>query len=221
MKCKNCKKEIEVFSEDWYMFSDKCKSCYLNEIEKQEESKRDKKEAKAIREIIRYIKDSDNSKEPSLDWHQKDQYGEEHLPARPIGYSKLSKSKQKTFYLNKEDVINSVIKNNGDVKNAINFLIEKELIKTEEDKILERQQKRKIREEAEKKIYGKIKNKRKFLTEEEKDMVFDKFNNECAVCGKKEGLHIHHKDEDSSNNQIDNLVVLCGVCHKKTHMKIR
>lgn len=52
-------------------------------------------------------------------------------------------------------------------------------------------------------------------------MIFNKFDNECVVCGKNEGLHIHHKDKNSSNNQINNLVVLCEVCHKKTHMRVR
>jgi 5-methylcytosine-specific restriction endonuclease McrA len=203
------------------MFSGKCKSCYLKEIEIKERNQRSKKEMKAIKEIINYIKLSNESKEPHLDWHQEDKFAPEQLVVKAKEYLKLKRSKQRISYFNKENVIKKVINKDYNIEKAINELVSDELIKIESNKILERQEKRKIREEAEKKIYGKVKAKRKFLTNDEKEMVFGKFNNECAVCGKTEGLHIHHKDEDSSNNQVNNLVVLCGVCHKKTHMKIR
>lgn len=79
-----------------------------------------------------------------------------------------------------------------------------------------------VREEAEKRVYGKVKeNKREFISEKDKEIIFNKFGNECAICQKKEGLHIHHKDHNPSNNRLDNLIVLCGVCHKKIHMKVR
>lgn len=107
--------------------------------------------------------------------------------------------------------------------------MEKERKKWQEDlevnyemsKIQDRMRRRELREEAERRIYGNVKRKRISLTEEEKDNIFDKFNNECSVCGRTEGLHIHHKDENPSNNRINNLTVLCGVCHKKIHMKVR
>lgn len=130
-------------------------------------------------------------------------------------------TQKKPFIFEGRKVINLVIKNDYNVKEVIDKLIDDEMINVESNKILEREKKRNIKEEAEKRLYGKVKTKRKILTEEKKDMVFDKFDSECVVCGKKEGLHIHHKDENSSNNQMNNLVVLCGVCHKKTHMKIR
>lgn len=114
-----------------------------------------------------------------------------------------------------------VVKNNYEVEKVLNKLIEDVVVSYEIKKIKDKEIKRKVRELAEKKLYGRIRTKRKALSDEEKEMIFDKFNNECVVCGKKEGLHIHHKDENSSNNQISNLVVLCGVCHKKTHMRIR
>lgn len=125
------------------------------------------------------------------------------------------------FSFEVDKIINLVIQNDYNAKEVITQIVEDILVEVEANKILERQKKRKIREAAEKKLYGVVKTKRKNLTEEEKEMVFDKFNNECAVCGKKEGLHIHHKDENPSNNQMSNLVVLCGVCHKKTHMRVR
>ena len=64
-------------------------------------------------------------------------------------------------------------------------------------------------------------NKRVVISEKDKELIFNKFNNECAICSGKEGLHIHHKDHNPSNNRMNNLIVLCGVCHKKIHMKVR
>jgi 5-methylcytosine-specific restriction endonuclease McrA len=78
---------------------------------------------------------------------------------------------------------------------------------------------RKIREEAEKRLYGKVKSERTLI--KDKEEIFRKFGNKCGVCGEMEGLHIHHKDKDATNNSADNLIVLCGVCHKKIHMKVR
>lgn len=40
----------------------------------------------------------------------------------------------------------------------------------------------------------------------------------CPDCGRREsslrsGIEVHHKDGDTSNNQIDNLIGVCRVCH--------
>ena len=89
-------------------------------------------------------------------------------------------------------------------------------------RIKEAERQRKIREEAEKRLFGKVRRKKRLsLTEDERFMIFNKFHNQCVTCGKNEGLHIHHKDQNPSNNVIENLSVLCGVCHKKVHMKVR
>ena len=40
----------------------------------------------------------------------------------------------------------------------------------------------------------------------------------CAVCGWDEDeriLEVHHKDEDRTHNQLDNLCILCPTCHRK------
>jgi hypothetical protein len=40
----------------------------------------------------------------------------------------------------------------------------------------------------------------------------------CAVCGYDEDvriLEVHHKDEDHSNNDLNNLCILCPNCHRK------
>lgn len=39
----------------------------------------------------------------------------------------------------------------------------------------------------------------------------------CELCGSDKNLDIHHKDEDWTNNSIDNLICLCRSCHIKTH----
>jgi hypothetical protein len=40
----------------------------------------------------------------------------------------------------------------------------------------------------------------------------------CAICQKR-GSHVHHIDQDNSNDQEDNLVVLCPVHHDDAHTK--
>ena len=100
--------------------------------------------------------------------------------------------------------------------------INEEDIEEKIEKIKKLERTRNIREEAERRLYGNLnRQKRISLTKEQKEMVFDKFNNKCAICNAEEGLHIHHKDQNPKNNQIDNLLVLCGICHKKVHMKVR
>lgn len=40
----------------------------------------------------------------------------------------------------------------------------------------------------------------------------------CATCGCiDQVLQIHHKDEDYTNNETDNLVCLCVPCHAAVH----
>lgn len=45
----------------------------------------------------------------------------------------------------------------------------------------------------------------------------------CQKCNKEYDttLQVHHKDEDRSNNTLDNLIVLCAGCHMKEHYKDR
>jgi len=40
---------------------------------------------------------------------------------------------------------------------------------------------------------------------------------ECAKCGSKEQLLIHHINEDHSDNTLENLQVLCSPCHTTLH----
>jgi len=44
-------------------------------------------------------------------------------------------------------------------------------------------------------------------------------NRICVECGENnlKRLHVHHIDENRSNNEIDNLMVLCRPCHLALH----
>jgi hypothetical protein len=40
----------------------------------------------------------------------------------------------------------------------------------------------------------------------------------CERCEDDESIcHVHHKDSNPYNNQIENLIVLCGACHANAH----
>lgn len=39
----------------------------------------------------------------------------------------------------------------------------------------------------------------------------------CDNCGMQGGLHVHHRDENPSNNAPSNLRTLCPSCHRKSH----
>ena len=55
------------------------------------------------------------------------------------------------------------------------------------------------------------------LTKQLKIELYKKYNYACAVCGKKEDLHIHHKNKNSNDDGIANLILLCYTCHTKIH----
>lgn len=41
----------------------------------------------------------------------------------------------------------------------------------------------------------------------------------CEECGATDGLHAHHRDEDPSNNALENIATLCGSCHLRWHWR--
>jgi uncharacterized protein YifN (PemK superfamily) len=41
----------------------------------------------------------------------------------------------------------------------------------------------------------------------------------CAVCRNSTDLHFHHIDQNPSNNNEDNIIVLCTHCHGEAHTK--
>ena len=40
---------------------------------------------------------------------------------------------------------------------------------------------------------------------------------ECCTCGGTKHLVVHHKDGDRSNNNIENLMLVCRSCHSVIH----
>lgn len=135
---------------------------------------------------------------------------------RPAGDNLLNR-----IPYSENEIIDEILRTNFDVKKAIDNLVEEYEVKEEAKKIEERDRKLRIKEKAERKVYGKVKTKRIAMKSEDKEAIFRKFGNKCTICGRTEGLHIHHKDKVATNNSTDNLIVLCGVCHKKIHMKVR
>ena len=48
--------------------------------------------------------------------------------------------------------------------------------------------------------------------------AFLKYSHECDICGWNKDervLEVHHLDENRNNNKIENLRILCPICHKK------
>jgi len=58
---------------------------------------------------------------------------------------------------------------------------------------------------------------KKLLTEVGRDLF------KCERCGTTRDVELprHHKDRDRSNNEIENLEVICVACHNKEHMHER
>lgn len=53
-----------------------------------------------------------------------------------------------------------------------------------------------------------------------RNKAFKYYPHECNLCGYKENeaaLVVHHIDEDRSNDDIENLIILCANCHAITH----
>lgn len=48
--------------------------------------------------------------------------------------------------------------------------------------------------------------------------AFNTYDHKCCVCGWDEDervLEVHHKDENRDNNLIENLCIICPICHRK------
>ena len=39
----------------------------------------------------------------------------------------------------------------------------------------------------------------------------------CEACGSVNSLHVHHADENPTNNAPSNLMTLCAKCHREAH----
>ena len=48
--------------------------------------------------------------------------------------------------------------------------------------------------------------------------AFRHYPHKCAICNWNEDediLEVHHIDEDRSHNELENLIILCPICHRK------
>lgn len=48
--------------------------------------------------------------------------------------------------------------------------------------------------------------------------AFDAYEHKCSVCGWNEDeriLEVHHIDANHENNELNNLMILCPICHRK------
>jgi hypothetical protein len=53
---------------------------------------------------------------------------------------------------------------------------------------------------------------RKAIPKKIKDSVLNEYDHRCAICG-NDRPHLHHIDEDHTNNDLNNLLPLCPNCH--------
>ena len=58
------------------------------------------------------------------------------------------------------------------------------------------------------------------ITSDYRTLAFRNYQHRCAICGYHEDddislLEVHHIDEDRENNVLENLIILCPICHKK------
>ncbi len=59
--------------------------------------------------------------------------------------------------------------------------------------------------------------KRKPLPKKVRKEVYKLHKHMCQYCGDKERLHVHHEDLNPENNELDNLSLLCYICHSTEH----
>lgn len=48
--------------------------------------------------------------------------------------------------------------------------------------------------------------------------AYEIYEHKCAICNwdeDKDMLEVHHIDENRENNEDDNLIILCSICHRK------
>lgn len=68
------------------------------------------------------------------------------------------------------------------------------------------------------------KRKRVRPTKSEKNLIWDKQEGNCDICGKRLSpttSEYHHRDENPANWKLSNLSIICVGCHKKETNKQR
>jgi 5-methylcytosine-specific restriction endonuclease McrA len=54
-----------------------------------------------------------------------------------------------------------------------------------------------------------------------RDGIKERDGHRCTICGSAGDLHVHHRDQDPTNDHPANLVTLCGYCHARVHAEER
>jgi 5-methylcytosine-specific restriction endonuclease McrA len=54
-----------------------------------------------------------------------------------------------------------------------------------------------------------------------RNAVLERDGSTCTVCGGEQDLHIHHIDHNPTNDDPENLITLCGICHARVHTELR
>jgi len=54
-----------------------------------------------------------------------------------------------------------------------------------------------------------------------REILLNFLGNKCQICGSDIRLELHHVDKNRSNNEIQNIKLLCKKCHVKAHHKIK
>lgn len=69
--------------------------------------------------------------------------------------------------------------------------------------------------------HSKLRNAYKYDFKRIRPQVLERDGNKCVICGSTEKLHVHHWDNSGgtsqANNDLGNLVTMCGVCHYAVH----
>ena len=232
-KCPTCGKKIGFLK---LLFINRCDSCYLKEKERSSKERYQREleyeKLKELNEIKEFLEDCgviENSKKAVFvpeesSWTISDTFSNQFEKKYSRLYGELPRNARSNEYildLPYQTILDNFLSRKIKRTKFIEELFEKALYKFEKDKLEAKRKHQKIKQKVEKEIYGKEKLKRKIIPEDLRREIFSKYNYECAVCSNKEGLHIHHKDKNSDNNSEDNLILLCSVCHKKVHMKVR
>lgn len=56
------------------------------------------------------------------------------------------------------------------------------------------------------------------ITSNYRKLAFRNYEHKCSICGWDEDasiLEVHHIDENREHNELDNLIILCPICHRK------
>jgi len=232
--CTKCKKKLGLF--DKIFCHGLCGSCKSKEEEKQRKDDEERKkirgvELKKIDRVKEKLKKFEDEYELlqyrnlKYDYSFNEKYENEsyeiYLPDCGASGICHKKDKSKKYSCDIKKVFERIIKNNFDAEKTLGEIEEEIEYKLQVDNLKEKERGRKIRENAEKDFYGRVKSKRDNISLDKRKDILRRFNNRCVICDREEGLHIHHKDNNPKNNLPENLIVLCWVCHKKAHMKVR